>query len=337
MIVPPAARRGEKAEGRRQSAEVLSAIEGRIPVTIQQIAKQVGPNTRTSGMSNRSYLAASEADSIYPSFSQEDYDAEQQLVASDVEALPLLWLALFRESDLRRMVFNLQGQEIPAFAPVCTKDQALQQLDQAVPYLTKIFPEFSRLAEYASLFRSAIEPLPYRFISIELEEIAALYPEEHRFEELLTLGLRGFDRPDDIRFHCDDVTLDFSGVQISIEPLDGGEADEELTEEFEELNAGGDPADEEQAVAEEAIIEGFTATSHAEVLERLTTLKPQVGLPSVRMYLDDLEHSDDEAWNFTRVLGAGLHGSMGYGREVPWEKEDADFGWEFTSADDDDE
>lgn len=42
-------------------------------------------------------------------------------------------------------------------------------------------------------------------------------------------------------------------------------------------------------------------------------------------------------WNFTRVLGAGRHGSMGYGRETPWEKEDANFGWEFIPANADDE
>lgn len=283
-------------------------------------------------MSNRSYLAASNADTIYPSFAQKGYDAEKQLIATDVEALPLLWLALFREGDFRRTVFKVQGEEVPAFAPLCPKDQALRQLDQAVPYLSKILPNLGRLAEYASMFRSAIEPLPYRFISMELEEIAGLYPEEHRFEELLTLGLKGFDNPDEIRFHCEDVTIDVSGMQISFGPMDGEEVDEELMEELKELSSGGPPAG-----AGKVTVEGFTANSHAQVLERLTSIKPKVRLPSVRMYLDDLKHSDDEAWNFTRVLGAGRHGSMGYGREVPWEKEDADFGWEFIPAGGDDE
>ena len=40
-----------------------------------------------------------------------------------------------------------------------------------------------------------------------------------------------------------------------------------------------------------------------------------------------IKYTPDQQWNFTRVLGAGQHGSMGFGREVPWEKEDADFGW----------
>jgi len=233
-------------------------------------------------MSNRSYLAASNADTIYPSFAQKGYDAEKQLIATDVEALPLLWLALFREGDLRRKVFKVQGEEVPAFAPVCPKDQALRQLDLAVPYLSKILPKLGPLAEYPSMFRSAIEPLPFRFVSIELEEIAGLYPKEHRFEELLTLGLRGFDSPDDIRFHCEDVTIDLSGMQISFEPMAGDEEDEELMEELKELNSGGPPAG-----AGKVTIEGFTAKSHAQVLERLTTIKTKVRLPSARMYLDD--------------------------------------------------
>lgn len=281
-------------------------------------------------MSNRSYLAASDADTIYPSFVQQDYDAERQLIATDVEALPLLWLALFREGDLRREVFKVQGQEVPAFAPVCLKEQSLRQLDQAVPYLEKILPQFTGLAEYAAMLRAAIEPLPYRFLSIELEEIAGQYPAEHRFEELLTLGLRGFERPDEIQFHCEDVTLDLSALQFSIEPAPGEAMDPELEAVLQDLGQGGTSETNDTLV-----IPGLSATSHAEVLERLATLNMTTGLPSVRIYLDDITYSQDEQWNFTRVLGAGRYGSMGYGREVPWEKEDADFGWEFTFEGDD--
>src|SRR5262245_38670986 len=124
------------------------------------------PNTTGHNtMSNRSYLAVSNADTIYPSFAQKGYKAPEQLIATDVENLPLLWLALFREGDLRRKVFKVQGEEVPAFAPVCPTDKALRQLDQAVSYLSKSFPKLGRLEEYASMFRSAIEPLPYRFVS----------------------------------------------------------------------------------------------------------------------------------------------------------------------------
>jgi len=108
-------------------------------------------------MSNRSYLAASNADTIYPSFAQKGYNAPEQLIATDVENLPLLWLALFREADLRRKVFKVQGQEVPAFAPVCSKEKALQQLEQAVPYLSKIFPKLGSLKEYGAMFDLPLE------------------------------------------------------------------------------------------------------------------------------------------------------------------------------------
>lgn len=283
-------------------------------------------------MSNRSYLTASNVESIYPSFAEKKYDPSKQLIASDVENLPLLWLALFREDDLQRKVFKLGGDEVPAFAPICSKEKALRQLDEAIPYLSKIFPKLGRLEEYAAMFRSAIVPLTYHFVSIELEEIAGLYPEEHRFEEILTLALRGFTNPKDIRFQCDDVTIDFSGMQISAEAMPGDEEDEELMEEIRELNSGPGIVSDEKVT-----IEGFTANSHSDILIRLTSLRDHTRLPSVRMYLDDLSCTEDEQWNFTRILGVGFHGSMGYGREVPWEKEDANFGFEFIATENDDD
>jgi hypothetical protein len=273
-------------------------------------------------MPNRAYLTASDADTIYPSFAQNGYDAPNQLIATDVENTPLLWLALFREGDLRRATFEVEGEGVPAFAPICSKEKALDQLGQAIPYLGDIFPGLGALRDYGEMFRYAIEQSPYRFLSIELEEIAGLYPEEHRFEEVLTLALRGFDSPDKIRFHCDDATIDFSSMRVSVEPIGGEDIDEDLMEVLKDLESAEPPAG-----AQKLTIEGFTANSHAEILRRLTSLRSGVRLPSVRMYLDNHEYSDDEQWNFTRVLGAGRHGSMGYGREVPWEKEDADYGW----------
>lgn len=40
-------------------------------------------------MSNRAYLSASNADTIYPSFAQKKYNALEQLIATNVEALEL--------------------------------------------------------------------------------------------------------------------------------------------------------------------------------------------------------------------------------------------------------
>jgi len=272
-------------------------------------------------MSNRAFLTSSNVDTIYPSFADPDYDAPNHTIASDVEFLPLFWLALFRESDLRQTTFDVHGTQVSAFAPVCGKMKALEQFDAAVPYLESILPELGKLKDYARLFHQAVAATPQKFISIELEEIANLYPPQHRFEELLALSLRGFDRPEGIHFECEDVEIELEGLQISLE--EGEEVSEELKNLMEDHE--GEPI----------TVEGFTLESHAEVLTRLTGLRLECPLPTAKMYLDDVEYTEDEQWNFTRVLGAGRHGSMGFGREVPWEKEEANFGWEFSGFDED--
>src|SRR5262245_25421102 len=65
-------------------------------------------HSRISTMSNRAYLTASNVDTIYASFAQKGYDPAEQLMATDVENLPLLWLALFREGDLQHKTFKVQ-------------------------------------------------------------------------------------------------------------------------------------------------------------------------------------------------------------------------------------
>ena len=73
-------------------------------------------------------------------------------------------------------------------------------------------------------------------------------------------------------------------------------------------------------------VPGLQLNSHRDVLVELSSLRAGKQLPSVRIYLDDLPYSEDEQWNFTRVLGAGRYGS-GMGRKAPWEKRGADYGF----------
>ena len=60
-------------------------------------------------MSNRAYLAVTNKDTLYPSFAEKKYDPSNQLIASDVEYLPLMWLAMFRKDDLRTTEFKVDG------------------------------------------------------------------------------------------------------------------------------------------------------------------------------------------------------------------------------------
>jgi hypothetical protein len=154
-------------------------------------------NTTVISMSNRAYLCGTDLDTIYPAFADEHYDSDKQTIANDVEAIPLLWLALFREDDLRRETFDVDGDEVPAFAPVCKSSQALEQLSAALPHLNRLFRAEGPFDEYLAMLRQGIVQAGYQYLTIELEEISALYPPEHKFDELLTLGIRGFSAPDE--------------------------------------------------------------------------------------------------------------------------------------------
>lgn len=256
-------------------------------------------------MPNRAYLSTSDVETIYPSAADEDMNAEQQLICTSVGCIPLLWLALFREGDLIRKTFEIDGGKIAAFAPITSRVQALVRLNEAVPYLEKVLPWLGNLQEHAAMLQKAIAVVPYTFISIELEEIAGLYPPEHRFEELFALALRGFDYPHSVSFQCKPKRMLF--------PIEG-KLDPDTVE---ELKATGATlgADGRWGV----ILEGIHASNHADILDQVAQLKTGVALAPARYHLDNLECTDDAKTNYGNVLGFGRYESFGYGRNVPWE------------------
>lgn len=256
-------------------------------------------------MANRAYLATSDVETIYPAAAQEDYDAEQQLICSSVGCIPLLWLALFREGDLKRKTFEIDGEKIPAFAPITLRDQAVVRLNETIPYLEKILPWLGNLGDHAAMMRKAIAAVPHRFISIELEEIAGLYPPEHQFEKLFTLALRGFDHPHSVSFQCNSKRMLF--------PIEG-KLDPDTVEELKAMGATLG-ADGRWGV----ILEGIDASNHADILDQVAQLKTGVAPAPARYHLDNLECTDDAKTNYGNVLGFGRYESFGYGRNVPWE------------------
>lgn len=274
-------------------------------------------------MSSRSYLCGVAAPDVLPRF-DEGYDTATQTLASDVDYLPLLWLALFREGDLRRTTVTIEGEALDVVAPVCATERALRQLDAAMPALCTHLPR-ADLRAYTYLLASGIRSAGFPYVTPELEEISALYPTEHRFDELLTLALRGFDDPHGLQFECPDVVWDVptaDGLTFDAPPGDlMAQLDNLAPGESLVIGFGG-------SETEPVTIPGFSLSSHWQILVHLAGLRLDAPLPPARMYLSDRPATDDERWNFTRVLGAGRFGSLGIGREVPWEKEDADFGWE---------
>jgi hypothetical protein len=283
-------------------------------------------------MSNRSYLCGTNLDTIYPAFVEQEYDSDKQTIASDVEAVPLLWLALFREDDLRREVFDADGEEVPAYAPICATAKALEQLHAALPYLNRVFSAEGPFDDYISMLRKAIEQAGYQYITIELEEISGLYPEEHKFDELLTLGIRGFSQPDGVHLICPDVEVPLPDFEQVMEGPAG-----DLADLLDNLGPGEELTFQFKSSGKTATIPGFAIESHRDVLLQLSQLRSGLKLPSARMYLDDQAYSDDDQWNFTRAIGAGREGSLGAGREAPWEKEGADYGFRFIPYDDDED
>lgn len=277
-------------------------------------------------VSNRCFLVASNAKTIYPSFAEEGYNSRDQLIASDVNDIPLLWLALFREADLRKQTFNVGGDRVDAMAPLCLKEKALEQLQLAIPHLQHAFPALGSLEAYAAMMHAAIKPFRQRFLSIELEEIGAKYPSVEEFNHILTLALRGFDARTQISFRGQPrLSFEDEKFKISIDASDGHEEYETLRESAEGLNLKQIPG------LGAATVAATNLQSHAQIVERMSSIRPSIALPPVRMYLDDISYTDDEQWNLTRTLGAGRDGSLGWGSEVPWEKENADFGWKVTS------
>jgi hypothetical protein len=151
-----------------------------------------------AAMPNTSYLCVTGHDGLYPSATLPDYDPALHTLACDVGCVPLLWLALFRPGDLRTETFAADpddGEDDPgtvvATAPVAAKQTALARLDTAVPVLERLFD--GPLGEHATLLRHGVEAMPGTYVTIELDEIDALYTDDEDFSGLLRQALAGLE------------------------------------------------------------------------------------------------------------------------------------------------
>jgi hypothetical protein len=142
-------------------------------------------------VANWAYLCATNRKVIYPSYGDRPYQASKQTVASETYCIPLLWLGLFRPADLVKRTFRQEGQKIVAEAPLCARMRAIRQFDAAWPYLEDMFHECGPLEEHAALFRKALVPLRYRYLTIELEEIACMAKSRRYFYSTMRAALKG--------------------------------------------------------------------------------------------------------------------------------------------------
>jgi len=144
-------------------------------------------------MSNLAYLCSSDFDRIYPSFGNPDYDVRDHTVACCVDGVPLLWIALFRPSDLREADFEVKGPDartetLHAWAPFALKEKAIDQLKEAIPVLHCVFQGWGTLDEHAELLEEALRDAEGSFVTVQLDEAEALHEEgefRRRFEHVL--------------------------------------------------------------------------------------------------------------------------------------------------------
>jgi hypothetical protein len=109
-------------------------------------------------MANHSYLCGTNLETTYPSFVDKGYDSAEQTIASDVWCVPLLWTALFRASDIVRLTFTVEQDQVVAEAPLVARDIAIRQLQEALPYFNRLFGAEGALDDYARFFARRWRP-----------------------------------------------------------------------------------------------------------------------------------------------------------------------------------
>ncbi|MCE9548617.1 MAG: hypothetical protein K8T25_24335 [Planctomycetia bacterium] len=107
-------------------------------------------------------------------------------MAEGICRIPLLWIALFRWSDMRCQTLAVRqftnrrqtGLAPPSElvqleyrAPFAMKETAIAQLNASLPHLNRLFSECGILDDHASMLCDAINKTPGRFVTLEIDEI----------------------------------------------------------------------------------------------------------------------------------------------------------------------
>jgi len=146
-------------------------------------------------MANCTYLCTANERRIYPCSADPDYDSEQQTIATDASAIPLMWMMLFREPDIcEQQIPEHGGGTTPLSAPIAPTDVALSRLPTSLAAFAAAFPEQRSLQAHADMLASAISSAGRQFVTIELVEVEYRISPEY-FWPLFRHCLRGFDDP----------------------------------------------------------------------------------------------------------------------------------------------
>lgn len=141
-------------------------------------------------MSSRCYLATSNLDTIYPSFVEEKYDAAEQTLCTDVDSIPLLWMGLFREENIRRETFEVEGTSVTVEAPVVEREKGLQQLRSSLYFFNKMFARDGQLDDFVAMLIKAVSGVSSKYITLEMQEIALMFDDDQWFYDEFRKALK---------------------------------------------------------------------------------------------------------------------------------------------------
>jgi hypothetical protein len=147
-------------------------------------------------MGNKAWLTTAATRQSFPSLQEPGYDAARHTVACCTWGIPLLWLPLFRPSDMLVESVTVQsGRTYRDPAPVVETPTALERLAGAVARLNEVFGEQGSVDQYAAMLREAVASAARPFVTLEAQELA--WPgEPEEFYRRLERALAYFDRPD---------------------------------------------------------------------------------------------------------------------------------------------
>lgn len=134
-------------------------------------------------MANRVFLNCCDIERTFPN-NLPGFDAKKHVIASCSNALPMLWLGLFRVEDLRLDIFeteeksfigdveNIESKAVALPAPITDKEKALAQLSQSLEKFDALFAESGSVAKHIEYLSAAVSAAEGKYVSIDYLEIS---------------------------------------------------------------------------------------------------------------------------------------------------------------------
>ncbi|MBL8622886.1 MAG: hypothetical protein JNK64_16335 [Myxococcales bacterium] len=146
-------------------------------------------------MSNRAYLTVTPWARIYPSFGDLAYQADAHTALASAGCVPLTWLALFSSADLTSQTFP-RKPPVTVEAPLAPTADAVARLRARRAWLQALFTDRGPIGYHIDLLLAHLATYDGAWISIELEEIAALHRDAAAWHQQLRAALTALDRED---------------------------------------------------------------------------------------------------------------------------------------------